>query len=218
MSFFIDVSIFLCSIELKNALDDNKIKKPVITSECPGWVCYLEKVLSEGFLDYSSKVKTPQQIAALLLKKFFFKIRNSLEYKEVFVGSIQPCFDKKLEPMRPENHIEENKTIDIVLTTSEIKELIEENRKEVDEIPIDNQYYFLHNFQQAYDFYISNKNDFQESMLLAQTIDSLDLSVNSMVNSTSNNYLYSVLSIIDSRNISFKETDMVYEEKKNENH
>lgn len=43
---------------------------PVLCSECPGWVCYAEKVVGEVALPYMSVVKSPQQIQGRLLKSF----------------------------------------------------------------------------------------------------------------------------------------------------
>ena len=70
MNFFRDLSIFLCSKELQTNLSENK-KMNLISSECPGWICYLEKTLNQTFLENASKVKTPQMIAGLVVKKFF---------------------------------------------------------------------------------------------------------------------------------------------------
>jgi len=39
MNFFIDIAIHLCKIELQNALETGD-QTPLITSECPGWICY----------------------------------------------------------------------------------------------------------------------------------------------------------------------------------
>jgi len=156
----------------------------------------------------------------LVLKKIFYLIRNKSaldELKEgsfndkitkfltncnkdepngankVFIGSIQPCYDKKLEPIRPETHIGEEKSIDIVLTTSEIKDLIEENRQEWEKIKIDDTISekFLYNFELGYRIFqqsLDNNEIIDESRLRVQNIQSFDLSVNSFTNSTSNNY------------------------------
>ena len=222
MQFFIDLSQNLCAFELKQQFDkDDNIKKPIITSECPGWICYLEKTLKENYQDHASRVKTPQQIAAQILKKFFYLIRNkdkltdniSIEQflqesmsnnpeslNEVFLGSIQPCFDKKLEFFRPETHINEQKTMDIVLTTSEIKELIEQDRNKFDEIEVNQNETFCYNFQTAFaNFVQSYKGNLilPEEKLRTQTVQDFDFSVNSSKHSTSNNYVYSVQSLID---------------------
>ena len=53
---------------------ENNIKKkeifPLICSECPGWVCYAEKVVGESIIPYMSRVKSPQQIMGKIIKDF----------------------------------------------------------------------------------------------------------------------------------------------------
>lgn len=41
---------------------------PVLSSSCPGWVCYAEKTQGASVLPYLSTVKSPQQIMGTLLK------------------------------------------------------------------------------------------------------------------------------------------------------
>ena len=251
MSFFIEVSSYLCAHELKSNLQQDK-KVPLITSECPGWICYLEKVLSEKFVQNASKVKSAQMIAGMITKKFFHLIRNhqnlpewnptvmntewfseenenSNGWDQVFVGSIQPCADKKLEPMRGEMHINEKKSIDMVFITSEIQELITESRyfhffhsnnyfyrAEWDLITITDEERFLFNFQEVY-----------ESFLAAYGVDGrilseLELSRQKMVQFDIRAYsnkaspgLYSVVSLLGDD--SLLESDLVFEQRKNEN-
>ena len=64
-----------------------KDKQPILCSECPGWICYAEKTLTEGIVKLLSKVKSPQQILARIVKD---KLPKSL------ILTIMPCYDKKL--------------------------------------------------------------------------------------------------------------------------
>ena len=41
---------------------------PLLSSSCPGWVCYAEKVCGSNLLRHLSRVKSPQQIAGTLVK------------------------------------------------------------------------------------------------------------------------------------------------------
>lgn len=43
--------------------------KPVLCSECPGWICYAEKVVGDTAIPFMSTVKSPQQLQGHLLKK-----------------------------------------------------------------------------------------------------------------------------------------------------
>ena len=42
---------------------------PILTSSCPGWVCYAEKTHGSWILPYVSRVKSAQQIMGSLLKR-----------------------------------------------------------------------------------------------------------------------------------------------------
>ena len=60
--------------EMESILPDLKKKlekapsSPVLCSECPGWICYAEKVVGEEILPFMSLVKSTQQIQGRLLK------------------------------------------------------------------------------------------------------------------------------------------------------
>ncbi len=81
--------------------DSGKKIFPLFCSECPGWVCYAEKILKEEIIEKMSKVKSPQQVMGNIIKDVFSDI---IEHKkeEIYHMSIQPCYDKKLEATRPE--------------------------------------------------------------------------------------------------------------------
>lgn len=68
---------------------------PVLTSHCPGWVCYAEKSQQQA-LPYLSTVKSAQQLIGTIIKKYILNDDSN----EVYFVSIQPCFDKKLEASR----------------------------------------------------------------------------------------------------------------------
>jgi len=53
---------------------------PILTSECPGWVCYAEKTIGEEAFPFMSNVKSPQQLLAKLVK--MNHIQKQLEGKE----------------------------------------------------------------------------------------------------------------------------------------
>ncbi|KAK4178661.1 iron hydrogenase [Triangularia setosa] len=117
--------------------NNNDIKKPVLTSSCPGWVCYAEKT-HPYVLPYLSKVKSPQALTGTLLKTTLSKTLG-ISPDRIWHLSIMPCFDKKLEASREEltdaiwntnnpQHSTSNKGIrdvDCVITTKEILMLAE---------------------------------------------------------------------------------------------
>ncbi|PPJ53448.1 hypothetical protein CBER1_00303 [Cercospora berteroae] len=75
-------------------------KKPVITSACPGWICYAEKTHSH-ILPHLSRLKSPQALTGVLIKSVLAK-KYGIDPSNVWHLAIMPCFDKKLEASRSE--------------------------------------------------------------------------------------------------------------------
>ena len=69
---------------------------PLLTSSCPGWVCYAEKVVGASVMPHMSLVKSPQQIMGTLLK-YGYGAAHGTPPEAVYHVSVMPCFDKKLE-------------------------------------------------------------------------------------------------------------------------
>lgn len=85
---------------------------PLLTSNCPGWICFAEKTHPQA-IPYISTVKSPQQILGVLIKSMIaqrsqqtppcegWPAEGSLQpSRPVLVVSVQPCYDKKLEASR----------------------------------------------------------------------------------------------------------------------
>lgn len=111
---------------------------PMLASQCPGWVCYAEKTQPQS-LPFISHTKSPQQIIGALLKHLIFKPQVAYQskstsslspssIKSVYVVSVQPCFDKKLESSRKDFYHSDtdNQEVDLVISTTELWSLIEE--------------------------------------------------------------------------------------------
>jgi iron only hydrogenase large subunit-like protein len=75
-------------------------KKPILTSACPGWICYAEKT-HPHVLPHLSRLKSPQALTGTLLKSVLYKTHN-IHPSQVWHLAIMPCFDKKLEASRSE--------------------------------------------------------------------------------------------------------------------
>lgn len=75
-------------------------KKPLLSSACPGWVCYAEKTHAH-ILPHLSRLKSPQALTGTLLKTIISK-RLNIRPEQIWHLSIMPCFDKKLEASREE--------------------------------------------------------------------------------------------------------------------
>lgn len=72
---------------------------PILTSECPGWVCYAEKTIGEEAFPFMSNIKSPQQLCAKMVKSS--KLLRGENSKNIKVVTVMPCYDKKLEAVRP---------------------------------------------------------------------------------------------------------------------
>ena len=74
--------------------------KPLLSSACPGWICYAEKT-HPHILPHLSRLKSPQALTGILLKTILSK-RLNIRPDQIWHVSIMPCFDKKLEASREE--------------------------------------------------------------------------------------------------------------------
>ncbi|KAL6236189.1 cytosolic Fe-S cluster assembly factor nar1 [Aspergillus navahoensis] len=75
-------------------------KRPILSSACPGWICYAEKT-HPFILPHLSRLKSPQALAGTLLKTAISK-KLGVPPSRIWHLSIMPCFDKKLEASREE--------------------------------------------------------------------------------------------------------------------
>lgn len=111
---------------------------PMISSACPGWICYAEKTLGSYILPYISSVKSPQQIIGAAIKHHIVQKMGILA-DHVYHVTVMPCYDKKLEAARDdfvfsvgdegENGNDDScvkiAEVDSVLTTGEVLDLIQ---------------------------------------------------------------------------------------------
>lgn len=126
-SFSAEFSIKESQKEFLERFNSSNSKLPILTSVCPGWICYAEK--THGFiLPYISTVKSPQQVIGSSIKDYIRKkMGDQVNPNNIFHVCIMPCFDKKLEASRKEfqNEAYKSKDVDCVLSTVEIEELLE---------------------------------------------------------------------------------------------
>lgn len=99
-------------------------KLPIISSICPGWICYAEKTNGDLIIPYLSKVRSPQQIMGALVKQLH-SAKEKLKRNDVFHVTVMPCFDKKLEASRQDfKDLDGSQDVDCVLTPVEIEEIL----------------------------------------------------------------------------------------------
>ncbi len=75
-------------------------KQPILTSACPGWICYAEKT-HPYILPHLSRLKSPQALTGTLIKSVLSE-RYNVSPSQIWHLAIMPCFDKKLEASRSE--------------------------------------------------------------------------------------------------------------------
>ncbi|KAJ0236701.1 Protein NAR1 [Hirschfeldia incana] len=113
---------------------------PILSSACPGWVCYAEKTLGSFVLPYVSSVKSPQQAIGAAIKHHLCQALG-LRLEEIYHVTVMPCYDKKLEAARDDFVFDDNLTeVDSVLTTGEILDLLKlkgVDFKDLEESPLD---------------------------------------------------------------------------------
>ncbi|KAL8823378.1 MAG: hypothetical protein Q9191_005915 [Dirinaria sp. TL-2023a] len=75
-------------------------EKPILTSACPGWICYAEKTHAHT-IPHLSRLKSPQALTGTLLKTVLSR-RMGIRPDQIWHLAVMPCFDKKLEASREE--------------------------------------------------------------------------------------------------------------------
>ena len=98
-----EVSLVLGAEEVANTLSTSTstaLKKPVLASACPGWICYAEKT-QPHVLPHLSRLKSPQALTGTLLKSVLARSLG-IGAKQIWHLAVMPCFDKKLEASRQE--------------------------------------------------------------------------------------------------------------------
>lgn len=93
---------------------------PLLTSECPGWVCYAEKTQPQA-LPFVSTAKSPQQVMGEVVKRVV-AAQAGVAPAAVYHATVMPCFDKKLEASRRDfyDEVQQADAVDTVLTAGEL--------------------------------------------------------------------------------------------------
>ncbi|XP_056144730.1 cytosolic Fe-S cluster assembly factor narfl [Lampris incognitus] len=107
----------------------DKKSLPMMTSACPGWICYAEKTHGDFILPYISSTRSPQQMMGSLVKGYFAE-QKGLTPQQIYHVAVMPCPDKKLEASRPDFYLngEETKEVDCVITSGEVLKMLEEEK------------------------------------------------------------------------------------------
>ncbi|OQD87714.1 hypothetical protein PENANT_c005G04258 [Penicillium antarcticum] len=95
-----EVSDSLISRDSTSQSDDSLPKRPILSSACPGWICYAEKT-HPFILPHLSRLKSPQALSGTFLKTVLSKSLG-VHPSQIWHLAVMPCFDKKLEASREE--------------------------------------------------------------------------------------------------------------------
>ncbi|KAL5282098.1 NARFL family protein [Megaselia abdita] len=103
----------------------NMDKLPMLSSSCPGWVCYAEKTHGSFILPYISTTRSPQQILGILVKQMLAQQLN-ISPEKIYNVAVQPCYDKKLEASREDflNEALQSRDVDCVITSIEVEQML----------------------------------------------------------------------------------------------
>ncbi|KIX95208.1 uncharacterized protein Z520_09124 [Fonsecaea multimorphosa CBS 102226] len=95
-----EACLVLGAEEVADSITARSKPKPILTSACPGWICYAEKT-HPHILPHLSALKSPQALSGTLLKSVLSKTLD-IHPSQIWHLAIMPCFDKKLEASREE--------------------------------------------------------------------------------------------------------------------
>jgi iron only hydrogenase large subunit-like protein len=131
----------------KSLIGGSIAARPILTSACPGWICYAEKT-HPHVLPHLSRLKSPQALTGTLLKSVLSKSLG-IHPSQIWHLAIMPCFDKKLEASREEltdrwwahdRHLDVSvspvRDVDCVITTRELLTLSNDRGIKLHNLPV----------------------------------------------------------------------------------
>ena len=125
-NFSADLTIMEEASEFVERFVHKRDQLPLITSCCPSWTDFMEK-MHYDFIDNFSTAKSPQQMLGVLAKTYYAK-QQGLDPAKLYVVSIMPCTAKKYELERSnEMYASGYIDVDLVLTTRELARLIKQS-------------------------------------------------------------------------------------------
>lgn len=125
-NFSADVTIVEEASEFVERFLHKRGPLPLITSCCPAWTDFMEKMHFD-FIDNFSSAKSPQQILGVLAKTYYAE-KAGIDPAKLFVVSIMPCTAKKYELSRTEEMFASGyKDVDVALTTRELARMLRQS-------------------------------------------------------------------------------------------
>ncbi|MGI6579202.1 MAG: NADH-dependent [FeFe] hydrogenase, group A6 [Saccharofermentanales bacterium] len=118
-----DLTIMEEASELIHRLQNNGVL-PLLTSCCPAWVNFIEHQFPD-MLEIPSTSKSPQIMFGAMAKTYY-AAKTGLNANDICVVSVMPCIAKKAEAARPELSKDDNRNVDIVISTRELGKMLHE--------------------------------------------------------------------------------------------
>lgn len=128
--------------------DDSLPKRPILSSACPGWICYAEKT-HPFILPHLSRLKSPQALSGTFLKTVLSKSLG-IHPSRIWHLAVMPCFDKKLEASReeltdvswriqptPDSTAQPVRDVDCVITARELLSLASSRGTSLRSLPLE---------------------------------------------------------------------------------
>jgi NADH-quinone oxidoreductase subunit G len=116
-----DLTVLEEANELIKRLEEDRTDMPLFTSCCPAWVSYCEKKYPE-LLHHVSTCKSPMQMFASVIKE-----QNCSFGRRAIHVAVMPCTAKKFEAVREEFKVNGISSVDYVITTQELIQMIKES-------------------------------------------------------------------------------------------
>ncbi|OHE74021.1 MAG: ferredoxin [Verrucomicrobia bacterium GWC2_42_7] len=133
-NFSADLTIMEEASEFVDRFTKNPSSLPLVTSCCPSWTDFMEK-MHPDFIDHFSSAKSPQQMMGAMVKTYFAQ-KNNIDPAKIFQLSIMPCTAKKFELERcKEMKSSGYPDVDCSITTREFARMIKQSGIDFDSIP-----------------------------------------------------------------------------------
>lgn len=122
MNFAADLTTVEEATEFISRLKSGK-NLPMLTSCCPAWVSFVERVYPT-LTPFLSSCKSPQQMFGSILNTYYSQ-KLGIPNTQLFIVSIVPCVAKKLERLKPNINSNKGYDVDCTLTTLDLAKIIE---------------------------------------------------------------------------------------------
>ena len=108
---------------------------PMFTSCCPAWVKYLENE-NPKYLKNISTCKSPMEMVGAIFRDKY-AAKDAADGRTTYHIAIMPCTAKKMEAARPEFIHDGRPDVDLVLTTREVIDMMQETGIQLGELELE---------------------------------------------------------------------------------